>query len=73
MQDVCPGPGLKLGVRYVERRIRQDHLARLWRRMCRLGEGVECGMGGPVGQGQVALVLVEAWRFIVLQARVAPD
>lgn len=44
----------------MEGKIRQAHLARLWRRMCRLGEEVGCGLGGPVAQGQVAQVLVEA-------------
>lgn len=60
MQDVCHGPGLESGGRYVEGKTRQAHLARLWRRMCRLGEEVGCGLGGPVAQGQVAQVLVEA-------------
>jgi hypothetical protein len=36
--------------------------------MYRLGEETECCVEG---QGQVAQVLVEAWKFIMLQARVA--
>lgn len=60
MQDVCLDPGLGFSCRYVERKLKQAHLARLWRKMGRLGEEAECGVGGPVGQEQVGQVLVKA-------------
>lgn len=60
MQDVCLGAGLGFGCRYVERKLKQAHLAKFWGKMGRLGEEVECGVGGPVGQGQVGQVLVKA-------------